>query len=367
MIRNGQKAKLASMAQHGYGEILRRRDFSCFFWTQFLGAFNDNLYKMILSLLALDVTSAAGSRGFYISLIGFLFILPFALFSGYAGQLADIYSKRTVLIAVKIFEIFAMALGWVAFLYGRIEPMLGVVFLMGLHSTFFSPAKYGILPEMLPEEELSRGNGLLEMSTFMAIILGTSLGGLIYGAWKDHLGWIGAMLTIIAMLGTVTSLGITRVPASGAAKAFKPYPWTEIWHGMKRLSREKPLWLAVAGISYFWFLGALIQMDVLLYGKEILQLDEARIGLLGTFLAIGIGAGSLAAGRLSGDKIELGLVPLGSVAMGAFPTLLYFSPPDFTVASALLVAMAFSAGLFIVPLNALLQQRSGKQEKGQLI
>ncbi|MGH7828176.1 MAG: acyl-[ACP]--phospholipid O-acyltransferase [Candidatus Binatia bacterium] len=355
------------MAENGYIDILKRRGFFCFFWTQFLGAFNDNLYKIIVSLAALDMALHAGSRSFYISLIGLLFILPFALFSGYAGQLADTYSKRSVLVSVKAFEIVAMGLGLLAFLYGRIEPMLGIVFLMGLHSTFFSPAKYGILPEMLPEKDLSRGNGLLEMSTFLAIILGTSLGGIIYATWKDRLGWIGGVLILIAALGTVISLGISKVPPSGATKAFKPYPWTEIWDGIKRLSKDKPLWLTVAGISYFWFLGALIQMDVLLFGKEILRLDEARIGLLGTFLAIGIGAGSLAAGRLSGDKVELGLVPLGSTAMGAFPVLLYFSPPEFGRVSVLLILMGFSAGLFIVPLNALLQQRSGRQEKGQLI
>jgi acyl-[acyl-carrier-protein]-phospholipid O-acyltransferase/long-chain-fatty-acid--[acyl-carrier-protein] ligase len=205
------------------------------------------------------------------------------------------------------------------------------------------------------------------MSTFLAIILGTSLGGIIYATWKHQLGWIGILLIFIAVLGTLTSLGITKVPPSGAIKNFKPYPWTEIWLGLRRLYAVKALWLTVMGISYFWFLGALIQMDILLFGKEVLELDEARIGLLGTFLALGIGAGSLAAGRLSGDRIELGLVPLGSVAMGAFPVLLYFSPPDFNWVSVLLILMGFSAGLFIVPLNALLQQRSGKKEKGRLI
>jgi acyl-[acyl-carrier-protein]-phospholipid O-acyltransferase/long-chain-fatty-acid--[acyl-carrier-protein] ligase len=355
------------MAEHRYLDILTRRGFCCFFWTQFLGAFNDNLYKIIVSFVVLDMVSLAGSRSFYISLIGLLFILPFALFSAYAGQLADIYSKRSVLIAVKVFEIAAMGLGCIAFFYHRIELMLAVVFLMGLHSTFFSPAKYGILPEMLPEQDLSRGNGLLEMSTFLAIILGTSLGGVIYATWKDHLAWVGVLLMLIALLGTLTSLGITKVPPSGATKVFTPYPWTEIWDGVKRLYGVRALWLTVMGISYFWFLGAMIQMDILLFGKEILRLDEARIGLLGTFLAIGIGAGSLAAGRLSGDRIELGLVPLGSVAMGAFPVLLYFSPADFAWVSVLLILMGFSAGLFIVPLNALLQQRSGKEEKGRLI
>jgi acyl-[acyl-carrier-protein]-phospholipid O-acyltransferase / long-chain-fatty-acid--[acyl-carrier-protein] ligase len=353
------------MAAGKYIDILRDRGFFCFFWTQFLGAFNDNFYKIIITLVALDIPAGRGIQ--YIPLIGGLFILPFLLFSGYAGYLADVYSKRVVLVAVKVFEIFAMALGFLAFFVDRMEPMLAVVLLMGLHSTFFSPAKYGILPEMLPEKDLSRGNGLLEMSTFMAIILGTAFGGTIYEAWKDRLGWIGAILIATAILGTITSLGITRVPPSGSSKKFVINPLAEIWDGTKRLYTDRPLWLTVMGISYFWFLGALLQMVLPLFGKEILQLGETRIGLLWTFAAVGIGIGSLAAGRLSGDKIELGLVPLGSVGMGAFSVLLFLSQPSFDLAAVCLVLIGFAAGFFAVPLNALLQQRSGREDKGRLI
>ena len=348
-----------------YIDILKDRGFFGFFWTQFLGAFNDNFYKIIVTLVALDIPADGGIQ--YIPLIGGLFILPFLLFSGYAGYLADIYSKRTILVAVKVFEIFAMALGFFAFFVDRMEPMLTVVFLMGLHSTFFSPAKYGILPEMLPEKDLSRGNGLLEMSTFMAIILGTAFGGTIYEAWKDRLGWIGAILIAIAVLGTLTSLRITRVPPSGSSKKFLISPLAEIWDGTKRLYTDRPLWLTVMGISYFWFLGAFLQMVLPLFGKEILQLGETRIGLLWTFAAVGIGVGSLTAGRLSGDKIELGLVPLGSVGMGAFSVLLFLSQPSFDLAAVCLVLVGFAAGFFAVPLNALLQQRSGREDKGRLI
>jgi acyl-[acyl-carrier-protein]-phospholipid O-acyltransferase / long-chain-fatty-acid--[acyl-carrier-protein] ligase len=353
------------MAAGKYIDILKDRGFFCFFWTQFLGAFNDNFYKIIVTLVALDIPSGGGIQ--YIPLIGGLFILPFLLFSGYAGYLADVHSKRDVLVAVKVFEIFAMGLGLLAFFVDRMEPMLAVVFLMGLHSTFFSPAKYGILPEMLPEKDLSRGNGLLEMSTFMAIILGTAFGGTIYEAWKDRLGWIGVILIAIAVLGTLTSLRITRVPPSGSSKKFLISPLAEIWDGTKRLYTDRPLWLTVMGISYFWFLGAFLQMVLPLFGKEILQLGETRIGLLWTFAAVGIGAGSLAAGRLSGDKIELGLVPLGSVGMGAFSVLLFLSQPSFDLAAICLVLVGFAAGFFAVPLNALLQQRSGREDKGRLI
>jgi acyl-[acyl-carrier-protein]-phospholipid O-acyltransferase/long-chain-fatty-acid--[acyl-carrier-protein] ligase len=355
------------MTSGPYTDILKRRGFFCFFWTQFLGAFNDNFYKIIVTLVALDIPASAGGGKDFIPLIGGLFILPYLIFSGYSGYLADVYSKRNVLVAVKCFEIAAMSLGFFAFLLNRMELMLAVVFLMGLHSTIFSPAKYGVLPEMLHDHDLSRGNGLLEMSTFMAIILGTSLGGTIYEAWKDRLDWIGIVLIGIAVLGMLTSLGITKVPPSGSAKKFFPNPIAEIWQGTHRLYHDRTLWLTVMGISYFWFLGAFLQMVLPLYGKEILALGETRIGLLWTFAALGIGAGSLMAGRLSGDKIELGLVPVGAIGMGIFSLVLFFVTPSFASAGISLVCMGFFAGFFAVPLNALLQQRAEREAKGRLI
>ena len=348
-----------------YSETLKQPGFLSFFWTQFLGAFNDNFLKIIVSFVALNL--AVKGADSYVELIAFLFILPSALFSGYAGHLADVYSKRTILVAVKICEIFIMLLAIAAFFIGHIESMLAIVFLMGFHAAFFSPAKYGILPEMIPDKDLSRGNGLLEMSTFMAIILGTSAGGAIYAAWKYDLPFIGLLMLAIAVVGLVMSFGIPRVRPSGAAKLLRLNPFSEIGHGLRRLRADRPLWLTVIGISYFWFLGALVQINILFFGKELLQLDEFHIGLLGTFLAIGIGLGSLAAGRLSGDHIELGLVPLGSVAMGICLALVALAAPSYPLTAAALVGLGFAAGLFAVPLNALLQQRAGREEKGQLI
>src|SRR5690349_15075238 len=353
------------MNNGNYSDTLKQPGFCAFFCTQFLGAFNDNFLKIVVSFVALDLATSGSSN--YVELIAFLFILPSALFSGYAGHFADVYSKRTILVFVKICEILIMLFALAAFFIGHIQFMLAIVFLMGVHSTFFSPAKYGILPEMLPESELSRGNGLLEMSTFIAIILGTSVGGAVFAVWKQNLPFIGALMIAIAVLGALASVGITRVPASGAKKPIRVNPMHEIFAGLQRLRQDRPLWLTVIGISFFWFLGALVQINLLFFGKELLQLDEFHIGLLGTFLALGIGAGSLAAGRLSGDHIELGLVPLGSVAMGVSLGLVALSAPSYPHTCAALVLLGFSAGLFAVPLNALLQQRSGKEEKGQLI
>ena len=353
------------MTNGNYSDTLKQPGFFAFFCTQFLGAFNDNFLKIVVSFVALDLATSGSSN--YVELIAFLFILPSALFSGYAGHLADVYSKRTILVSVKICEIVIMLFALAAFSIGHIQFMLAIVFLMGVHSTFFSPAKYGILPEMLPESELSRGNGLLEMSTFIAIILGTSVGGAVFAVWKQNLPLIGVLMTVIAVLGALASVGITRVPPSGANKPLRLNPMHEVIAGLHKLRQDRPLWLTVIGISYFWFLGALVQINILFFGKELLHLDEFHIGLLGTFLALGIGAGSLSAGRLSGDHIELGLVPVGSIAMAICLALVGLSSQSYMYTCVSLALLGFSAGLFAVPLNATLQQRSGKKEKGQLI
>lgn len=355
------------MADGKYRELLKSRGFPCLLLAQFLGALNDNLYKMVVSLLAVTAGITAGGPSAHLSLVGAIFILPFFLFSGYAGHAADVVSKRNVLVASKLLEAVAMSLGFFAFLSGRFEAMLGVLFLMALHSTFFGPAKYALLPEILADKDLSRANGLLEMSTFLAIIFGTSIGSLMFAAWKEHLSLIAVIQIAIALAGVAAVFGVPRVPPSGAKKPFATNPWAEIGAGLRRLYGDRSLWLTVVGISYFWFLGALLQLDLMLFGKELMQLDDLRIGLLLTSLAIGIGSGSLAAGRLSGDKVELALAPLGSIGIGVFSLLFAFSASSYLRSAICLALLGFSGGLFIVPLNAFLQQRSGREEKGRLI
>src|SRR6187549_460348 len=174
------------MTAHSYGDTLRHRGLQPFLWTQSLGAFNDNLFKIVVSMLAVHLV-AADRAGHELSMVSALFILPFLLFSGYAGQLADIYSKRTVLVVSKSLEIIAAGLGLAAFAFGHLQITYVVLFLIAVQATFFSPAKYGILPEMLPDRDLSRANGVLEMSTFVAIVLGTAAGGFLFEASRAHL------------------------------------------------------------------------------------------------------------------------------------------------------------------------------------
>src|SRR5436190_4076723 len=236
------------MTAHTYGDTLRHRGLQPFLWTQFLGAFNDNLFKIVVSMLAVHAAtqSEAGGR---LSLVGMVFVLPFVLFSGYAGQLADVYSKRTVLIVTKSLEIAATGLGLVAFAIGRLELTYVVLFLFALQATFFSPAKYGILPEVLPDSELSRANGVLEMSTFAAIVAGTALGSVLFDAWKDRLWLIGVIVVAIALVGTALSTGIPRVEPATPGRRLDLNPVKEIVAGIARLREQRVLWLTTIGIS----------------------------------------------------------------------------------------------------------------------
>src|SRR5580704_6490132 len=255
----------------GYAALLGDGGFQSFLWTQFLAAFNDNVYKMIVSVGAVELAANQMLGARYLALSGAVFVLPFLLFAGYAGQIADRFSKTRVLQITKAFEIVIMAVGMVALYMRSVEMLLVVLFLLAMQANFFSPAKYGILPEMLSEAQLTRANGLLELSTFAAIVLGTSVGSFLFARWKGEPLIMGGMLLAIAIIGSLTSLFIRKVPASGSGLPMQWNPFGEVWTGVQRIYRQRPLWLTVAGISYFWFLGALFQMAFILIGTETLH------------------------------------------------------------------------------------------------
>lgn len=353
-------------APTGYRHLLRDVSFHSFLWTQFLGAFNDNVYKMIVSVGAVEMAAdqALGAR--YLALAGAVFVLPFLLFAGYAGQLADRFGKAGVLKVTKSFEIVIMIVGAIALKLGSIPMLLVVLFLLAAQANFFSPAKYGILPEMLPPSQLTKANGLLELSTFAAIVLGSSLGSFLFAHWKHEPLRLGGVLLGIAVIGSLTSLLIRKVPAAGSTEPFHTNPFAEVWSGAKVLYADAGLWWSVMGISYFWFLGALLQMAVILLGSETLHLSETHTGLLVTALALGIGFGSIAAGWLSRDRIELGLVPIGAALMGLSGIALSLTA-TFNSTLVCLSVIGFSGGLFIVPLNAYLQERAAPEQKGRVL
>lgn len=353
-------------SSNSYSQVLKRKGVRPFLWMQFLNAFNDNVYKLVVSLLAV-LTAANGARGgTYLSLAGFIFVAPFVLFSGYAGQLADKFEKRSVVVVTKAFEIAAMVFALFALLSGSIPWMLAVLFFTATQAAFFSPAKYGIVPELVSEEDLARANGLLEMSTFVAIVLGAVGGSCLVALWGPRPVYIGLVLIAIAILGTLASLKIVRTPAPLAQRPFSWNPFGDILAGVKRLSTDRVLMLSVFGTTFFWFLGALFQMLLLLFGKEVLHSTETQTGLLMASLAVGIGTGSMAAGRLSGGKIEPGLVPIGAFGMAA-SALLLAGARSLLPAIAVLAALGFMGGLFVVPLNAILQHRPRPDEKGRTI
>jgi acyl-[acyl-carrier-protein]-phospholipid O-acyltransferase/long-chain-fatty-acid--[acyl-carrier-protein] ligase len=350
------------MAHGNFKELLRNKGFRAFLWTQFLGAFTDSLYQSVAALHAAQVKG-----GMYVPLVPAIFVLPSLLFSGWSGHLADRVSKRSVLIAVKAFEVVIMAIGLAALLADHIEAMMLVVFLLGLHAAIFSPAKYGIVPEILPETELSRGNALLEMSTFVAIVLGTASGGVLLGDWQGDALRIGIAAIAISAVGLFNSLRITRVPPSGATDPFRLNPFAEIVTNTKRIVRDRPLWLSVLGIAFFWFVGVVLKTGLLYYGEEVLHTSSAGISMLWVFLAVGIGGGNLLAGKLSGDRVELGLVPLGAFGMSIFAFALCAVTSSLAAAGVAVALLAISSGLFVVPQYAFMQHRAGAQEKGRTV
>ena len=331
------------MAQNSFKDLLKNAGFHSFLWTQFLGAFNDNVYKILVSMRAVHVAANTGNGSQYLSLAGVVFVVPFLLFSGYSGHLADVVSKRKVLISVKVFEIFVMTLGLAAFFSTRIELMLLVLFLMALHSTIFSPAKYGIVPEMLPDKDLSRANGLLEMSTFVAIVLGTSIGSFLFAVWKNEPWKMGVVTLAVAVAGFLTSLKITRVPPSGAHAPFQKNPFGEIWIGTKHLLKDRPLTLTVLGISYFWFLGALFQMDLFLFGSGGIEAERFKCWIAGD-LARHRDWGGQHAGRAAFRKQGgTGIGPAGCGLHG------HFLHPSFCVTRVLCVLGNFAFACWAWP------------------
>jgi len=350
-----------------YSAVLKVKGVQPFLWMQFLNAFNDNVYKLVVSLLAVLVTTTGTSSGTYLSLAGFVFVAPFLLFSGYAGQLADRFEKRSVVVITKAFEVGAMTFALFALMSGSIEWMLAVLFLTATQAAFFSPAKYGIVPELVSDKHLARANGLLEMSTFVAIILGTIGGSYLVATWKHQPAYIGLVLIAIAVLGTLTSLRIARTSPPVVQRPFSWNPFGDVLAGINRLAHDRILMLTVLGTTFFWFLGALFQMVLLLFGKEALHCTETETGLLMASLAVGIGAGSMAAGRLSGERIEPGLIPIGTLGMAVAGFLLASAVHSLVPALVVLALLGFMGGLFVVPLNAILQHRPQHDEKGRVI
>jgi acyl-[acyl-carrier-protein]-phospholipid O-acyltransferase/long-chain-fatty-acid--[acyl-carrier-protein] ligase len=341
------------------------------FWalivTQFQGAFSDNVVKNLVIFVALFGTGMTlAEKNSYGESIGALFALPFILFSMTGGFLADRFSKRAVMLGVKVFELFIMALVFAGLWRWDKNLLLASVFLMGTHSAIFGPSKYGSLPELLPERKLSWGNGILELGTFVAIILGIVAAAAMSEQFRGRQWLSGVILIALAVVGFFACLGITKVPAANPQKKFNPNFPAEIWRQIRAMRGDRPLLLALVGNTYFNFLGMLLLLNLFFYGAETLHATETHIGYLNAALALGIGLGSLAAGYLSGGKIEYGLVPLGAFGLSIFSVLLARTSVGLNESYVLLALLGFSGGFFIVPIAALLQHRPARDNKGQV-
>jgi acyl-[acyl-carrier-protein]-phospholipid O-acyltransferase / long-chain-fatty-acid--[acyl-carrier-protein] ligase len=338
------------------------------FWsliaTQFQGAFNENALKFLVIYLILAIEHDNAQRANHEFLVGVLFAAPFVLFSLAGGYLADRFSKRSVTIQTKVFEVGVMLLAVVALIGPNFSLALAAIFLVCTQGAFFGPSKYGLLPELLPPEKLSWGNGVLELGTFLGIIAGSVSGSILAAAFAGRQVYSGAILFAFTVIGLVCSFGISKVPAADPTKKFHLVSLIDVWSPMKLIRGNRILWLAVAGNTYFFFVAALLQFNIFLYGQDVLHLDSSHGGLLQAAVAIGIGLGSFAAGYLSGGKIEYGLIPLGSLAMTAFGLCLSIHGLSFQGVLALLACLGFSSGFFIVPISALIQHIPEEQHKG---
>ena len=336
--------------------------------TQFLGAFNDNGFKISVTLFFMSRLMKDGAAdSFYVALATALFIIPFILFSTHCGYFADKYSKRTIIIAAKYIEIIVMFLGLAAFYLENVPFLFTCLFLMGAQSTVFGPAKYGILPESVPPQELSRANGLLELATFVSIILGTVFGSFIFTFFKSAPYMASVAFVAIAAAGIIASHFVARVPAVGVSRPFRFNFLAEVAGDFRRISNERSILLVIAAITYFWFVAAAVQNNILVYSKEMMKVDEASVGIMLAALSIGIGLGSGLAGKLSGEMIEFGLVPLGAIIMSAFLFVLQFSYASFSLTCAALFMIGLAGGLFIVPLDSYVQQKAPGGETGRIL
>ncbi len=366
--------------------LLREQRFRPFFLTQFLGAFNDNLFKNALVVL-LTFQAASWTTidpALLANLAAGIFILPFFLFSASAGQLADKYDKAWLTRLVKVLEIAIMAVALTGFLAHSLAVLLGALFLLGCHSTLFGPVKYALLPQHLHEDELVGGNALVEAGTFVAILLGTLVGGLLAAADNGDL-WIAGGGLVVAVAGYLTSRGVPPAPAPEPGLKVNPNPISETWRNIGFARKDRPVFLAIMGISWFWLYGALFLAQFPAYAKNVLGGGEGTVTLLLATFTIGIGLGSLLCEKLSGGHVEIGLVPFGSIGLTLFGLDIALASPSVVPAGAPLAISAVLAqpgmfrvllallmlgvfgGFFIVPLYAMMQSRSAPAQRARII
>jgi 1-acyl-sn-glycerol-3-phosphate acyltransferase len=373
------------MSQQSQFRLLGKRRFLPFFITQSLGAFNDNVFKQSLILAILYKLTIEGDRSIYVNLCALLFILPFFLFSALAGQFGEKYPKDSLIRLIKLGEIAIMVVGAAGFLFNHLWLMLVALFAMGTHSALFGPVKYSILPQHLRENELVGGNALVEMGTFLAILAGTiSAGVMMSSAYYAYV--VSGAIVLIASLGFVASFGIPRAAAASPELTINWNIFSESWATMRLgLGQTPAVSRSIVGNSWFWFVGAIYLTQIPAYAQLWMYGDETVVTLILTVFSIGIALGSLLCERLSGHKVEIGLVPFGSMGITLFGLLLWWHSggfPQNVQANDWLAVLSIGegrwvlfdilgigifGGFYIVPLYALIQSRTAEKERSRVI
>jgi len=365
--------------------LLRQQRFAPFFWTQFAGAANDNLFKFAFTVMVTYQLSVSWLPPSLAGLvIGALFVLPFLLFSATAGQFADKVDKTALMRLVKNLEIAIMLLAGFGFWAGHAAILLGCVFLMGLHSTLFGPVKYAYLPQVLQPRELTGGNGMVEMGTFVAILLGNLAGGVLVALPEVGHAAVAVACVALAVVGRLTAQRIPPTEPTDAGLKINWNPATETWRNLKLAWGNPVVFRSLLGISWMWFFGAVFLSQFPSFAKEVLHGDAHVASLLLVLFSIGIGTGSLLCEVLSRRQVEIGLVPLGAIGMSVFAIDLYFASRSLPASDLLglrafvsrpahwrvmadLALLSMFAGLYSVPMYALIQMRSQPTHRARII
>ena len=365
--------------------LLTQRRFAPFFWVQFLGAGNDNVFKFAFTVLVTYQLQVSWLEPKMAGLvIGALFILPFLLFSATSGQLADKYDKAVLIRFVKSLEIAIMVLAGWGFMHQHVPVLLGCVFLMGLHSTLFGPVKFAYLPQHLNERELTGGNGMVEMGTFVAILLGNVAGGLLIAVPEVGATYVAVACFAIAVLGRVLAQVVPVSPATDPGLVINWNPVTETWRNLKLAHGNLVVFRSLLGISWMWFFGAVFLAQFPSFARDVLHGNEQVASLLLVVFSVGIGIGALLCEMLSKRHVEIGLVPLGAIGMSVFSIDLYFASHALPQATMLTLGqfmaqaahwrvladlglLSLFAGIYSVPMYALIQIRSQPTHRARII
>lgn len=345
------------------------RQFSSFTYlniTQFLGALNDNIYKLLVVFFLIQQQGIENSH-IILSCTGAVFVLPFLLFSSNSGTLADRFSKRNIIVLTKILELLVMAVGVLGFAFESATLSYLALFLLATQSAIFGPSKYGIIPEIVTSEKISSANGLMTSFTFLAIIIGTFLASFLTDITGRNFILACLFCTVISLVGVIISFGIQYTPPAGSEERFNVSVLSQIYQTLKQTVDVPSLLPAVFGSSFFLFLGSFIQLNIIPFAVQSLGLTDVQGGYLFLITALGIGTGSVVAGKISGKTVELGLTPVAAfgIALGLFSLQLFSN--DIWMIAPLVIITGFLGGLYQIPLDSYIQIVSPNDMRGQIV